>query len=332
MSLSLPTHQPEPELTRCLLSTRVLPRGIAAMAIAHAGTISTMSLQFDTDVPPHVRRVYILSGYRPLMASDSSFIVAAAKGVFTLHNETFNIWSHLLGVAWALTRVYDLMTLPEDAFGKSMPHDLRTKALLFQLSAIFCLGASVIAHTFSPILNHEASNRLWRIDSYGICVLIGGSWMPGLSFCLRCRPAAAHFYSVVIVVLLLLGAIGSATSETGRSNQTPIAERLRVGSLIAGVSFGLVPLAHFCLLAPADEIALVIPPILKMFVGYGIGFAFYVSGLPESMRPGSFDLRPFGSHFMWHLAVVQACRSYEGAVWHMLSHDDAYPCQGWDVE
>ena len=83
VSLSLPTHQPEPELTRCLLSTRVLPRGIAAMAIAHAGTISTMSLQFDTDVPPHVRRVYILSGYRPLMASDSSFIVAAAKGVFT---------------------------------------------------------------------------------------------------------------------------------------------------------------------------------------------------------------------------------------------------------
>ena len=133
-------------------------------------------------------------------------------------------------------------------------------------------------------------------------------------------------------MLLLLGAIGSATAETGRAKATPIAERLRVGSLIASVSFGLVPLAHFCLAAPADEIALLLPPILKMFAGYGIGFVFYVTGLPESRRPGSFDLRPFGSHFMWHLAVLQACRSYEGGVWSMLIHDDAYPCQGWDVE
>ena len=44
-----------------------------------------------------------------------------------------------------------------------------------------------------------------------------------------------------------------------------VAERLRVGSLVASVAFGLVPLTHFCCVAPRDEVDIFLPPLLKMF-------------------------------------------------------------------
>ena len=67
---------------------------------------------------------------------------------------------------------------------------------IFYSTAVFCLGASVVAHLLAPVLLREPSLALWRLDSYGICVLIGGSWLPGLVFGFRCRPGARLFYTI----------------------------------------------------------------------------------------------------------------------------------------
>ena len=138
-------------------------------------------------------------------------------------------------------------------------------------------------------------------------------------------------YSIIVVGLLVIATIGSALASVGRPHETPIAERMRVGGLACGVAFGLVPLAHFYMIAPDDEVAIFLPSVLYMLACYFIGFLFYSTGLPESVRPGMFDLRG-GSHLLWHVAVLAAIRHWDAGVWNMLLHKDSEVCQGWDME
>ena len=130
-----------------------------------------------------------------------------------------------------------------------------------------------------------------------------------------------------MLLLLLCGACASASAETGRPG---LVERLRVGSLVASVAFGLVPLAHFCLVAPSDEVAIFFPPVMQMFVFYGLGFVFYGSAMPESLQPGLWDLRG-GSHFLWHMCVLAAIASYDNGAQTMLLYHEQVACQSWPM-
>ena len=65
-----------------------------------------------------------------------------------------------------------------------------------------------------------------------------------------------------------------------------------------------------------------------MFIFYGIGFGFYGSAIPESLRPGLWDYRG-GSHFAWHLAVLLAVGSYEAGVQQMLLQTRRPSFSGW---
>ena len=288
-------------------------------------------LLVDTEVPPYVQRVHVLTGYRPLLREDQSLLIAALRSSFTLHNETFNIWSHLLGFVWLLSRLRALFMLPTSEVADNAPEGMRLSVIVFTITAAFCLAASTIAHCFAGIVSRTPSDLLWRIDSYGIAVLIGGSWLPGLAFGFRCRQSARMMYSIIVVGLLVIATIGSALASVGRPHETPIAERMRVGGLACGVAFGLVPLAHFYMIAPDDEVAIFLPSVLYMLACYFIGFLFYSTGLPESVRPGMFDLRG-GSHLLWHVAVLAAIRHWDAGVWNMLLHKDSEVCQGWDME
>ena len=89
-----------------------------------------------------------------------------------------------------------------------------------------------------------------------------------------------------------------------------------------------LPLIHFCAIAPSDEVVVFLPPLLKMFLWYGVGLVFYFSMLPESIRPGAFDYRG-GSHLLWHLAVLAAVWCFDDGVQKMLLHRDEVACQGW---
>jgi len=70
------------------------PRSLKALLAPAA--LSTLR---DADVPPLFREPYILSGYRPVGLSWRYYVLS----LFQMHNETLNVWSHLLaGVCVAL--------------------------------------------------------------------------------------------------------------------------------------------------------------------------------------------------------------------------------------
>lgn len=64
--------------------------------------------------------------------------------LFTLHNETVNVWSHLLGA------VYVGWCLLQHVGGKALLHPIdgteRTALLVFLLSALACLTLSSFYH------------------------------------------------------------------------------------------------------------------------------------------------------------------------------------------
>lgn len=306
---------------------------------------SSSSLVMDVDAWPHARRPFVISGYRPPLGDNDSLMRAFLRGLFSVHNETLNIWSHLLGLAWALSRLSFMMQTSTD--DEAIP-GMRSATMLFHASAVFLLFSSVLAHLFSPIISREPSTLLWKLDSLGITVLIGGSYLPALTFWFRCgQPLAKLSYTAIVVALLSAGAYGSIYSSSfgdtaGANNRgnregsesaaaaasSTFSERIRVCSLAGCVGFGVVPLLHFCMIAPADERVLALPPVLRTIALYGVGFTIYGTAIPESFRPGAFDYRG-GSHLLWHLAVLAAVRCFDGGVEEMRLHRDEVQCQGW---
>lgn len=54
----------------------------------------------DVDVPPLFRERFILAGYRPVGLSWRCYVLS----LFQIHNETLNVWSHLLAAVCVVMR------------------------------------------------------------------------------------------------------------------------------------------------------------------------------------------------------------------------------------
>ena len=126
------------------------------------------------------------------------------------------------------------------------------------------------------------------VPQVGISMGIGGSFFPGLAFGFRCLPRARRAYTLVVIGLLAAsavlalkgtdgatgpqrsaGAAGAAAAAAAAAPPPGAArsrrDRLRVASLVAAASFGVVPLVHYCAAAPPAERALLVPPVFVMF-------------------------------------------------------------------
>lgn len=206
------------------------------------------------NAPPHARYPHVPTGYRPGCPASQSSLLGS---LFSWHNESANAWSHLLGVVYAATRMHAVAT-------SSASMEARLSVCIFLASAVFCFSASTLAHSLAPVLPREQAARLWSYDLLGICVLIGGSYVPGLRWSFRCRPAHQLAYTAIVAAALLCGAVLSRAPP----DDTRFGYRANKGfvtTVIFTAGFGLVCVAHWCTFAPASERVLLLPPVLKMF-------------------------------------------------------------------
>ena len=132
--------------------------------------------------PQHIRAPYILYYYRPKSVSWRS----GALTLFRLHNETLNIWSHLLGAVWVLAMLLEIRSTPVSDEGQ------RHATVVYLLSALFCTASSTLYHLFGGILSRETYARLFNLDINGISVVIAGSYYPGALPVGRSRPGPVH--------------------------------------------------------------------------------------------------------------------------------------------
>jgi adiponectin receptor len=118
---------------------------------------------------PCFHRDYIFHGYRVNYTFHEVFL-----SLFTLHNETMNIWSHL--IAFICTLVAG-MTVSLEYQAEEVGLTERLVFGMYICCACFCLGFSTLYHWFGCMSEFHYYSLL-SLDLTGIAFLVGGSFFP----------------------------------------------------------------------------------------------------------------------------------------------------------
>jgi adiponectin receptor len=131
---------------------------------------------------------YIISGYRP----QSNSYLKSYQSLGYLHNETVNIYTHLLGAIFAFISSIVLYRVLEPRYDTATREDVWVFSCFF-LGAIACLGMSATFHTIS---NHSHAVAVWgnQLDYAGIVFLIWGSFIPVLYYGFQQDPELMRTY------------------------------------------------------------------------------------------------------------------------------------------
>lgn len=292
---------------------------------------------------------YILSYYR----ADLSF-VQALSSLFKMHNETLNIWTHLLGFLFFLGltifTVIELWQLPvslssylhgsgqdNNATGHSLLLSVKlevTKMMdpmlkrttrwpffVFMGGSMCCLFASTICHLFT-CHSKPLAIFLMRLDYAGIAVMIATSFFPPIYYVFQCTPIWQWIYlgTISLMAVITVGVLFSPACQSGKYR--PFRALL---FLSMGVS-GLIPAVHAVMTnwhEPLCPITVAHEAIMAGF--YAIGTMIYVVRIPERWKPGLFDLGGH-SHNLFHMLVIAGAYTHYRAALLFLEWRDTKGC------
>jgi adiponectin receptor len=213
-----------------------------------------------------------------------------SRRILSVHRETVNIWSHMLGCAVFLV-------LSAAHFGQHRAMHTDTVIIGgYLLSAAAMLALSAAYHAQCATLAH---------DFLGISVFVAYSQAASVHYAFYCNPAAYAGY-LIAVAGLFTACMCMCRSSTPRQS--------RRFALVA--AFGAVPLVHHLLLlratnAPLQRAACAV--YLRAIAWYAVGFVFFLTKLPECARPGAFHIVG-SSHQWWHLCVLGGALEFLHAV------------------
>ena len=258
---------------------------------------------------------YILSGYRAV-GQDVTFYL---RSIFAIHNETVNIWSHMLGfLLFACFCVDHFMVKGASTY--SLGDNLVFAAFYFGSLSMFLL--STLLHTFG-VVGEDSLPFLARFDYIGISLMITGSFFPVLFYIYYCDPV---IYSVHLGIIVALG-LGTLHYIFAPGFHSP---QMRTRRTIMFCLFGfyaIFPLGQF-LMRP-DAVKKFSPAaiwIVKSGCLYLGGAAIFVTAMPERLHPGGwFDLL-LSSHQIWHCCVLGAAVLHWYGCWEAY---DASQQGGW---
>lgn len=219
------------------------------------------------------------------------------RSVLALHNETANIWTHLLGFIVALSlSIHALMHL-----GLARAQDYCV-FVIFEIASLVMLGGSSAYHTLAAHHSEHVHNCALALDYFGITFMIVGSFYPPVFYLFACMPVVRLAYLTAVTLLGVLGLAGPFFSFFNTSSfYWP-----RLILYASLTSLGFLPTVHMYYGLPTNELTL---PVYKgmflMLLIYFVGMVIYIFKAPERWFPGQFDLW-LHSHQLWHFFVLAA--------------------------
>jgi adiponectin receptor len=147
---------------------------------------------FDELPEWHQDNHFILHGYRPV----SNSVRASWESWFHLHNETVNIFTHLIPAIYCLAAEGLITQYFAFHYPKSTNGD-RIVFAFFILTVTICFGMSATYHT---LMNHSDSvSHLWlRIDFVGIILHTLGNFISGIYVVFYCEPTLQKVYWTMV--------------------------------------------------------------------------------------------------------------------------------------
>lgn len=245
------------------------------------------------------------SGYRPA----SSSWLTCAQSLGHLHNETVNIYTHLIPAVCLLFG----QVIVYNALAYAYPESSILDRVVFGCN----LGAATVTMTLSAIyhtlMNHSSLSKLMlRIDYVGILTLILGSFFSGIYVGFYCEPFLRYIYWTMIICLsVTTSALVLHPRLQGLRYRT-----LRTWAFIATALSGFAPITHGLFLYGWRQmwVRSGMPYYFLEGIVYGLGAFFFVTRIPESIWPGKFDIW-FASHQIFHVFVVLASFVHLYGVW-----------------
>ncbi|KAI0158040.1 hemolysin-III channel protein-like protein Izh2 [Hypoxylon sp. FL1284] len=295
------------------------PTQVAQQSIDKTGEKLTHLLEWD-DLPPWKQHGsdHLRTGYR----AESGSIRSCLHSWSYLHNETVNIFSHIIGAVLFLG-------LPFCIFRTEIPprYKIATTADVVVCSIYFlgvgvCFTLSALFHTF--MCHSEAVCSLgMKLDYQGILLLMWGANVPLIYYSIPCELRSQIAYWSLNTLLAGLCSVATFHPSIGGPHLGHMRAWLFATfgfcSVIAPILIGI---AKHGIEDQTSRVGL--PWILLTALFDGIGVVVYALKFPEQRYPRMFDL--FGaSHQVMHVMVVLAALTYTKA---MLQAFDFYHQHG----
>ena len=228
----------------------------------------------------------------------------------SLHNETVNIWSHLIAAFAFPVGQLVLQLLVQYSFPEATALD----RFVFAAN----LGCAVITMTLSSLYHtlmchSESVSKLWlRIDYIGILILILGSFFSGIYVGFYCESELRNNYWSMIILLSLITSILVLDPKL----QGLYYRTLRTCAFVLTGLSGFVPITHGLVMYGWDVMWMRSGMPYWFLEGaiYGLGAFIFATRIPESIWPGKFDIW-FSSHQIFHVLVVIASLVHMYGVW-----------------
>lgn len=232
---------------------------------------------------------FIFYGYRIHHNTKNCLI-----SVFKIHNETLNIWTHLIATIFYIA-------LPFFYYNNEKVFEFfKHKIISFYLiSIIICYLFSSFYHIFN-CHSRRISNLAFSLDIAGIILSLLAGVVSNQYFMFYFFPNARFFYNLFYVSLSLL-----ILSINRMKNFTPgMLHKIRTFLIVILFATSYISYLHWTFVADIEEIIEMTPYMIVAFLPMFFGFAFYFSKFPESyFQNETVDLY-LQSHSLWHFLVV----------------------------
>ncbi|KAF9431297.1 hypothetical protein BGZ94_000004 [Podila epigama] len=259
----------------------------------------------------------IWTGYRRPTYSYRKCV--ATLGFF--HNETVNIYSHLLGALVCIAAspfvYFNVLGVVDTIHWTDI-----VVFYIFIAGAVTCLSMSASFHCFS--CHSEPVCSQWnRCDYVGIVFLIVGSFYPAIFYGFYCHQTLQIMYLTLITIF------GGATivAVIRPKFRTPQFRWVRSTLFIALGLCGVFPVIHglFVYGTTLAQEAMALKYLIWMAVSYIFGAILYGSRTPERFFPGKLDYVG-ASHQIFHMMVLMGVLAHFLGVtkamifWHDANH------------
>ncbi|XP_055948085.1 membrane progestin receptor gamma-like isoform X2 [Argiope bruennichi] len=257
----------------------------------------------DEELPPHLREVAILTGYR----SPSSSMKECALSVFFATNETLNFWTHFIPTfyfVYQLVLFWDSLKVINDSFYWPL--------IVYMFTICLYPLISSLAHTFCSI--SDMARHVWFFLDYGGLSLYAfgaGLLIKAYSFPEELAQTFMGEYFLEILVFLSIGCNISACYSRFIENLFWI-KVFRLGAFAVPWAWDSIPVLFRVTFSKDVQPPVAEHYILQFFFSFCI-FFFYATHLPERLAPGRFDF--FGnSHQLLHISGIMATHHQMSAV------------------
>ncbi|XP_046544715.1 membrane progestin receptor alpha-like [Haliotis rubra] len=278
-----------------------LPSRILSIIQPHRSTVEARH------VPPAFREPFILTGYRRPNQPWSYYW----KTLFHVHNESLNVWSHLLATllilkhVWSFSQTFDLI---EDKYGWSL--------VGFSLGCFFGTLFSAIAHQFhsKSVWWHYV---LFMIDYGGVTLYTFGTGIGCMYIC-----SQRYMYTIMEPVFLPLNVFFSwftfyvcciAKLKCASTNNGTRYVFMLAALLVYALVISIPIFARYseCMTTPGCSLAS-LNHLTTCFLLLAICAILFSCHTPERLSPGRFDLVGHG-HSLFHLlCLVTVSMQMEG--------------------